>query len=109
MTGKCSSAATASWWPRSSFAVFKKIAASPTSFRAGNWATSSKGMRLPRRIPPLEKGGPAMKWLLLLLLGVLLLGVAGCETNEPDNASVRPWNSPQGWEGNSPLLNQQHQ
>jgi hypothetical protein len=50
-----------------------------------------------------------MKWLLLLLLGLLLFGVAGCETNEPDNASVRPWNSPQGWEGNSPMLNEQHQ
>jgi len=50
-----------------------------------------------------------MKWLLLLLLGLLLSGVAGCETNEPDNASVRPWHSPQSWEGNSPMLNEQHQ
>jgi hypothetical protein len=53
--------------------------------------------------------GPAIKWLLLLMLGVLLVGIAGCETNEPENASVRPWNSPQSWEGNSPMLDQQHQ
>jgi len=52
---------------------------------------------------------PAVKWLFLLWLGSLLFGVTGCETNEPDNASVRPWNSPQSWEGNSPMLNQQHQ
>jgi hypothetical protein len=51
----------------------------------------------------------AIQWLLLLLLGAVLLGAAGCETNEPQNASVRPWNSPQGWEGTSPMLDQQHQ
>ena len=34
----------------------------------------------------------------LFLLGLLLLGIAGCATNEPENASVRPWNTPQGWE-----------
>jgi len=54
-------------------------------------------------------GRPAVKWLLLFLLGAMLLGVSGCETNEPGNASVRPWNSPQGWEGTSPMLNQQHE
>jgi hypothetical protein len=50
-----------------------------------------------------------VRFLLLSLLGVLLLNLTGCETNEPDNASVRPWNSPQSWEGNNPMLNQQHQ
>jgi hypothetical protein len=50
-----------------------------------------------------------VRFLLLFLLGVLLLNLTGCETNEPDNASVRPWNSPQGWESNQPMLNQQHQ
>jgi len=50
-----------------------------------------------------------VRLFLLSLLGVLLLGITGCETNEPDNASVRPWNSPQSWEGNNPMLNQQHQ
>jgi hypothetical protein len=52
---------------------------------------------------------PAIKWLLLLLLGVLLFGITGCETNEPENASVRPWNAPQSWESGSPMLDQQHQ
>jgi hypothetical protein len=52
----------------------------------------------------------AVNWLLLLLLGSVLVVVSGCETNEPENASVRPWNSPQGWEnGNMPMMNQQHQ
>ena len=51
----------------------------------------------------------AVKWYFLLLLSILVLGVTGCETSEPQNASVRPWNSPQGWEGNSPMLNEQHQ
>ena len=37
---------------------------------------------------------------LILLLGLLaFLGfVAGCASVESDNASVRPWNTPQGWE-----------
>jgi len=51
----------------------------------------------------------AMKWLLLFMLGALLLGITGCETDEPENASVRPWNSPQSWENSSPLIDQQHQ
>jgi hypothetical protein len=47
---------------------------------------------------------------LLLLLAVLSLAAAGCSTvdKEPDNASVRPWNSPQGWEGGMPGGNQYH-
>ena len=52
----------------------------------------------------------AVKWLLLLLLGGMLVGVSGCETYEPENDSVRPWNTPQDWEGNGmPMMNQQHQ
>jgi hypothetical protein len=37
---------------------------------------------------------------LLLLLGFLAFAFlfSGCATNEPDNASVRPWNSPEGWQ-----------
>ncbi|HTQ50154.1 MAG TPA: hypothetical protein VMJ12_05545 [Candidatus Acidoferrales bacterium] len=50
-----------------------------------------------------------VRFFSLFLLGLLLLGIAGCETNEPENASVRPWNSPQSWESNQPMLNQQHQ
>lgn len=51
----------------------------------------------------------AARWLLLLLLGAALVGVSGCATNEPENDSVRPWNTPQDWEGGLPMLNQQHQ
>jgi hypothetical protein len=51
----------------------------------------------------------AVSWFLLFLLGIILIGISGCKTNEPDNASVRPWNSPQGWEGGMPMINdQQH-
>jgi len=57
----------------------------------------------------MKMGRRAIQWLLPLLLGVVLVGVCGCETNEPENASARPWNSPQGWEGTSPMLNQQHE
>jgi hypothetical protein len=46
---------------------------------------------------------------LLLAVSALLLGAAGCATNEPDNASVRPWNTPQDWEGGMPVdMNGQH-
>jgi len=54
------------------------------------------------------KCAPA-RWLLLLWLATLLIGLSGCATNEPENESVRPWNSPQGWEGSLPMMNQQHQ
>lgn len=40
--------------------------------------------------------------LLLLTLLALLVGASGCSTTEPDNASVRPWNSPMGWENGIP-------
>jgi hypothetical protein len=51
----------------------------------------------------------AYRWLLLLVLGAVLVGVSGCETNEPQNDSARPWNTPQSWEGSMPMMNQQHQ
>ena len=44
---------------------------------------------------------PAAGFLFLLLLTGLTL-LPGCATNEPDNMSVRPWNSPQGWENGLP-------
>lgn len=42
--------------------------------------------------------------LFLMLFGLLgLLFLAGCAaTREPDNASVRPWNAPKGWETGLP-------
>jgi hypothetical protein len=45
----------------------------------------------------------AVNWLLLLALGAILVSFSGCASDEPDNASVRPWNSPQGWENNGSL------
>jgi hypothetical protein len=50
----------------------------------------------------------AIQWLLLLAFGMLLAVVSGCTTDEPDNASVRPWNAPEGWENGLPIMNQQH-
>lgn len=40
--------------------------------------------------------------LLLCLLALILLGASGCASTDPDNASVRPWNSPNGWENGVP-------
>jgi hypothetical protein len=48
------------------------------------------------------------RWLGLFLLGLLLAGTSGCATAEPENESLRPWNTPQNWEGTLPMLNQQH-
>jgi hypothetical protein len=49
-------------------------------------------------------------WLLCFLFALVLLGAAGCATTDPDNASVRPWNSPTGWENGIPsgMYNQNH-
>jgi hypothetical protein len=51
----------------------------------------------------------AAKLFLLLSLGTLLAGFTGCSTNEPQNASVRPWNAPQSWEGGLPIDMGQHE
>lgn len=38
-----------------------------------------------------------------LLLGTLALVAVGCaSTEDTQNASVRPWNAPQGWENGLP-------
>jgi hypothetical protein len=50
----------------------------------------------------------AVKYLLLLALASMIAGVGGCATNDPGNASVRPWNTPQGWEGGLPIDMGQH-
>jgi hypothetical protein len=49
------------------------------------------------------------QFFLLLAFSAILMGVVGCATNEPENASVRPWNSPQGWENGMPIQQQQHE
>lgn len=47
-------------------------------------------------------------WLSLKLAGLFLLvlvalGLGGCATSQDsDNASVRPWNAPIGWENGLP-------
>jgi hypothetical protein len=52
----------------------------------------------------------AANWfLLLLLLTTMALAISGCMSDNPDNASVRPWNAPQDWEnGLGGMDNQQH-
>jgi hypothetical protein len=51
----------------------------------------------------------AGQFFLLLAFGAILRGVSGCTTNEPSNEAVRPWDTPENWEGGMPLLNQQHE
>ena len=50
----------------------------------------------------------AANWVLLLLVVTVLLVVSGCATEDPDNASVRPWNTPQGWENGLGGMDTQH-
>lgn len=48
-------------------------------------------------------------FLLLLALTAFVAVISGCASTESDNASVRPWNSPEGWEGGMlGNLNDQH-
>ena len=61
---------------------------------------------VPHTRPP-DMKRRAVRWFLLLLLGGMLVGVSGCETYEPENNSVLPWNAPQDWEGGLPMMNQQ--
>jgi hypothetical protein len=40
---------------------------------------------------------------LFLVMALMALGTSGCaSTDESTNASVRPWNSPKGWENGLP-------
>jgi hypothetical protein len=50
----------------------------------------------------------AAKYFFLLILVAVLAGLTGCTTGEPQNASVRPWNAPQSWEGGLPIDMGQH-
>jgi hypothetical protein len=51
----------------------------------------------------------AAKWFWLFALGAVLASVSGCSTDEPQNASVRPWNAPQSWESGLPIDMGQHE
>lgn len=48
--------------------------------------------------------------LLALIIAALAAVVSGCASTEPDNASVRPWNSPEGWQNGAlnGMMDQQH-
>jgi hypothetical protein len=46
--------------------------------------------------------------LLFVLLATLAAVVSGCASTEPDNASVRPWDTPQGWENGLGGMDTQH-
>ncbi|HWW03440.1 MAG TPA: hypothetical protein VNZ64_27300 [Candidatus Acidoferrum sp.] len=44
-----------------------------------------------------------LRWVMLLLATAGLLAVNGCATTpDSENASVRPWNAPMGWENGLP-------
>jgi hypothetical protein len=45
----------------------------------------------------------AANLFLLLFLALISLMISGCATEDPDNASVRPWNSPADWQQNGAL------
>jgi hypothetical protein len=49
------------------------------------------------------------KWIMVLAFVSLVTVLAGCSSSEPQNASVRPWNSPQSWEGALPVDMGQHE
>jgi len=49
----------------------------------------------------------ALHFVWLLLLSALLLGAAGCASDDPDNNSVRPWGASQNSTA-MPIQNEQH-
>jgi hypothetical protein len=42
----------------------------------------------------------AANWLLMLAAIFSLALITGCATDDPENASVRPWAAPAGWQHN---------
>lgn len=47
---------------------------------------------------------------LMLVLTAMMVIISGCASTESDNASVRPWNSPEGYQNGAlgDLMDQQH-
>lgn len=39
-----------------------------------------------------------VRFFLMVTLAALAVMISGCATDEPDNASVRPWNTAEGWQ-----------
>jgi heme A synthase len=53
----------------------------------------------------------AVHLLLILVLAAMAVVISGCASSADDeNTSVRPWASPEGWEGGAlgSMLNDQH-
>jgi hypothetical protein len=52
----------------------------------------------------------AANLLLMLALAAWALMITGCASTESDNASVRPWDTPEGWQGGAlgGMMDQQH-
>jgi len=51
----------------------------------------------------------AAHFFLLVVLAAMAAVISGCASSEPDNASLRPWNSPEGWQsGMLGGMNNQH-
>ena len=65
-------------------------------------------MKSPRRIRLPEMKFRGTNLFLLLALLALVGGLCGCASVESDNASVRPWNTPQGWENGLGGMDTQH-
>jgi hypothetical protein len=65
-------------------------------------------MKFVPRIPLPEMSSRLANWLLLLAVLGLAAFLAGCASEEPENASVRPWNSPAGWENGLGGMDTQH-
>lgn len=65
-------------------------------------------MKSLRLIPLLEMKLRGANLFLLLALLALIGGLCGCTSVESDNASVRPWNTPAGWENGLGGMDTQH-
>jgi hypothetical protein len=45
----------------------------------------------------------AIHFILLLALAAFAVVISGCSSTEPENASVRPWNTPADWQSSGAL------
>jgi hypothetical protein len=50
----------------------------------------------------------AVKCFYWFVVAAVITLFSGCATSDPQNASVRPWNAPQSWEGGLPVDMGQH-
>jgi hypothetical protein len=66
-------------------------------------------MKFRQRIQLLEMKIRGANLILLLVLLAMIASFCGCSSVDSDNASVRPWNSPQSWENGLGGMDQQRQ